>query len=125
MSCASALFFLTFNIMAIAQPNPTEVDPSKIEQEDTAPDPESSEPEENRSLIMQEGLSESSQLVPVSEEEFDGARETEQARDETEPGIEEEAKETVPPGPEARPVEKVVNENRQTCRSLTPSLYIS
>ena len=125
MSCASALFFLTFNTMAIAQPNPTEVDPSKIEQEDAAPDPESSEPEENRSLIMQEGLSESSQLVPVSEEEFDGARETEQARDETEPGIEEEAKETVPPGPEARPAEKVLTKTGELVElSRRPFIFL-
>ncbi len=108
MSCASALFFLTFNTMAIARPNPKEVNPSKIEQENAAPDPESSETEENLPLIMQEGLSESSQLVPVSEEEIDGARETEQPRDEAEPGIEEEEKETVPPGPEAKPVGKVL-----------------
>jgi phosphate-selective porin OprO/OprP len=106
--CAFALFFLTFTTAVVAQPDPAPGDPSKTEKQKDAPDLQSSEAEENLHLIMQEGLSESSQLVPVSEEEIDDAREAEQPRDEAEPGIEEEEKETVPLGPEARPIEKAL-----------------
>ena len=106
--CASALFFLIFTAEVVAQPDPAPGDPSKKEKQKEALDLQSSEAEENLHLIMQEGLSESSQLVPVSEEEIDGAREAEQPSDEAEPGIEEETKETAAPGPEARPVEKAL-----------------
>jgi len=94
---AFALFFLAFNTAAIAQPDPAPSDTSKKEKQKEDPNLQSSKTEENLHLIMQEGLSESSQLVPVSEEEIEGDRETEQPGDEAEPGVEEEAKETVPP----------------------------
>jgi len=122
---AFALFFLAFNTAAIAQPDPAPSDTSKKEKQKEDPNLQSSKTEENLHLIMQEGLSESSQLVPVSEEEIEGDRETEQPGDEAEPGVEEEAKETVPPDLETGPAEKALTKTGEFFdRSRRPLIFL-
>ena len=71
--CACALFFVTITTVAVAQQAPPPGDSSKKEKQKKDPELQNNEPEENLHLIMQEGLSESSQLVPVSEEDIDSA----------------------------------------------------
>ena len=60
--------------MAVAQQDPAPGNPSKKEKQKKGADLRSSEIEENPLLIMQEGLSESSQLVPVFELAIRNAR---------------------------------------------------
>ena len=123
--CAFALFFVTISTAVVAQQDPTPGEPSKKEKQKKVPDLQNSEPEENLHLIMQEGLSESSQLVPVSEEDIDSAGEKEQIRDGAEPGAEEEAKDTATPDPEARPVEKAfTNTGKLVDLSRRPFIFL-
>ncbi len=125
LMCAFALFFLLFSIAAVAQLNPAHGETSKEEKQKKDPDLQDVNTEQNLNLIFQEGLSESSQLVPVSKDEFDDAREQERVRVETEAEIEEEAEETVLPEIEAGRAKRALTEAGELVdRSRGPLIFI-